>query len=152
MIIISLIALALVPGFMGVASAAPTVGGTCYVDDGSHTNTNTPYTDTTNPCTITLVQGTNTITTTSGADGTWTATITALKWTISVTPPTGYSWTGPATAYSVTPSGQTQVITGKNFWVTKSDPVPVPEFPTIAVSVLTLSGMVIAVRVLKKNN
>ncbi len=38
--------------------------------------------------------------------------------------------------------------------VTKTvpEPVPIPEFPTVAVSILTISGMVIAVQFMKKRN
>ncbi|HXW99354.1 MAG TPA: hypothetical protein VEI51_06500, partial [Methanomicrobiales archaeon] len=48
-------------------------------------------------------------------------------------------------------SGNNKVIATIPVTVT-DPPVPVPEFPTVAVSILTLSGMFVAVQFLRKRN
>ena len=135
--IIGLLVLALVPGFIGVASAAPHVQGTCYVDDGTHTSTAKAY-GYTPLCQIqycSAAQGC--LLTTATAQGTWGTTLTVGKpWTISVLPPTGWSWTGPVPvqAYTVTPALATDVITLKDFWLTPlTAPVAAPASITGAI-------------------
>ncbi len=130
MMIIGLLVLALVPGFVGVASAAPKVNGNCWIDDGTHTNTNMPYKYTSYPCIVNGVSGTKTTTANADAAGFWQSTITVATWTMTVSPPTGWSVTGGPTSYSVTPATSSDVITGKDFWLT---PDTLPSFTPVSI-------------------
>ena len=84
-------------------------------------------------------------------------------------PPTGKSWTctiselvvpanfkniipgGDVPSYSMTYSAVNPAISGFSFGHT-DPPVPVPEFPTVAVSIFTISGMFVLVQFLRKRN
>ncbi len=79
---------------------------------------------------------------------TWTVTISELV------SPTGYHNVipgGDVPSYSMQYSALNPAISGFSFGHT-DPPVPVPEFPTVAVSILTISGMIIAVQFIKKRN
>jgi hypothetical protein len=79
---------------------------------------------------------------------TWTCMISEL-----VTPAGYLNFVpgGDVPSYSMSYSALDPAISGFSFG--HSDPpVPVPEFPTVAVSILTISGMVIAVQFIKKRN
>ncbi len=119
MIIIGLLVLALLPGFIGVASAAPKIHGQCYVDDGSHLNIEKTYSYRNLPgCTIQYCMGGTCYQDTSNRRGIYQTTITQKTWTVEVIPPEGWSWTGPSGAYSVTPTSKADFIDGLNFWLT----------------------------------
>ena len=71
----------------------------------------------------------------------------------------GYTLTYPASPYAIAvKSGQAAAVTNQDFWDKNNlvgtpdpTPVPIPEFPTFAVSLFTVLGMAAAVQVIRKN-
>jgi hypothetical protein len=100
-------------------------------------------------------------TNTLGTDGKFSYSLpvppTGKTWTVTISElvsPTGYHNVipgGDVPSYSMKYSALDPAISGFSFGHT-DPPVPVPEFPTVAVSILTISGMVIAVQFIKKRN
>ena len=119
MMIIGLLVLALLPGFIGVASAAPKIRGTCYVDgsfiDKTYSYRNLPG------CSIQicLAGTTNCNIVTSNRQGDYGGTIGVKKFTVTPIPPEGWS-AYPAAGYTVT--GASGDATGVNFKLTPLTP------------------------------
>jgi hypothetical protein len=81
---------------------------------------------------------------------------TGKIWTCTISEPDTPGWVnvvpgGANPGYSRTYSAIDPNIAGFSFG-NKESAVPIPEFPTLAVSILTLSGMFIAVQFMKKRN